>query len=118
MMEGELQVESEVERGSTFWFEVMLPVPDVEVEPGEKSPSVSLPPSSPAALVPPPEGELAVLHDLAKRGDMRGIRERASHIETLGKQYVPFAHKLSELATGFEERELMVLVERYIEEEK
>ena len=42
-------------------------------------------------LVPPPEEEMAVLHDLALMGDMWAIRERAAHIETLGEQYAPFA---------------------------
>jgi signal transduction histidine kinase/response regulator RpfG family c-di-GMP phosphodiesterase len=66
-----------------------------------------------AELAPPPE-EMEVLHDLALRGDMRGIRERAAHIETLGEQYAPFARKLRELAEGFEERAILALVERYV----
>jgi hypothetical protein len=118
MMGGELCVESEVGQGSCFWFEVMLPVPDVEIEPGEKFPPASLLPSSPAALVPPPEDEMEILLHLALRGDMRGIRERAAHIETLGKQYIPFVCKLSELAKDFEERAILTLVEWYIEENK
>lgn len=42
--------------------------------------------------------ELAILLDLARKGDMRAIRERAAHIETLGEQYAPFARILRELA--------------------
>jgi hypothetical protein len=68
-------------------------------------------------LVPPPDDELAILHDLALRGDMRAIRERAAHIETLGEQYVPIARKLRELAKSFEERAILTLVERYIDED-
>ena len=69
-------------------------------------------------LVPPPQEELAVLHDLARRGDMRGIRERAAYIETLGEEYVPFARKLRELAKGFEERQILALIERCVEEKR
>ena len=69
-----------------------------------------------AILVPPPEEEMEILLDLARRGDMRAIRERAAHIETLGKQYIPFALKLRELAKSFEERQPMALVTRYVEE--
>jgi hypothetical protein len=58
---------------------------------------------------------MEVLHDLALRGDMRGIRERAAHIETLGEQYAPFVHKLRELAKGFEDRAILALIERYME---
>jgi hypothetical protein len=71
---------------------------------------------SPAPLVPPPGEEMEVLHNLALRGDMRGIRERAAHIETLGEQYAPFARKLLELAKGFEERQLLILIKQYMEE--
>jgi hypothetical protein len=49
---------------------------------------------------------------------MRGIRERAAHIETLGEPYAPFARKLRELAKGFEERAILALVEQYIGENK
>jgi CheY-like chemotaxis protein len=68
-----------------------------------------------AVPVPPPGEEMEVLHDLARRGDMRAIQERAAHIETLGEQYVSFARKLHELAKGFEERELMALVVQHME---
>jgi CheY-like chemotaxis protein len=70
-----------------------------------------------AELAPPPPEELKVLHNLALSGDMRSIREWAAHIETLGEQYAPFAHKLRELAKGFEERVILALVEQYIGEE-
>jgi signal transduction histidine kinase/ligand-binding sensor domain-containing protein/DNA-binding response OmpR family regulator len=71
-----------------------------------------------AELPPPPPEEMEVLHLLALRGDMRGIRERAAHIETLGEPYAPFARKLRELAKGFEERAILALVEQYIGENK
>jgi CheY-like chemotaxis protein len=76
--------------------------------------SSDLPSSRPFAS--PPDEELAILHDLAKRGNLRAIRERATHLQTLGKEYAPFADKLRELAEGFEERQILALVERYIQE--
>lgn len=51
-------------------------------------------------------------------GDMQAIRERAAHIETLGEQYVPFARRLCELAKGFEERQILVLVIQYMGEDE
>jgi CheY-like chemotaxis protein len=79
------------------------------IETGEKESKV--------ILVPPPAEEMEILLDLARRGNMRAIREYAAHIETLGEPYAPFAHKLRELAKGFEERQIRALVERYMEEE-
>jgi signal transduction histidine kinase/DNA-binding NarL/FixJ family response regulator len=87
-------------------------------EPGREFPSAPPPPLTPAPLVPPPEEELAILYELALRGDMRGIREQAAHVETLGEQYAPFARKLRELARGFEEREILALIKEYVEEEQ
>jgi CheY-like chemotaxis protein len=70
-----------------------------------------------AVLLPPPQEELEVLHDLALRGDMRGIQEQAAHVETLGEQYVPLANRLRELARSFEERQILALVRQYREQE-
>ena len=64
----------------------------------------------------PPQEELGVLLDLARRGNMRAIREWAAHIETLGEQYVVFARRLHELTIGFEEREILALIEHYLME--
>jgi hypothetical protein len=55
--------------------------------------------------------------NLTLRGNLRAIRERAAHIETLGEQYAPFARKLRELAKGFEERAILALVVQYMGEE-
>jgi hypothetical protein len=68
-----------------------------------------------AILAPPPREEMEVLLDLALRGNMRAIQERAAHIETLGEQYIPFARKLRELAESFEEREILALMRQYLE---
>jgi hypothetical protein len=64
-------------------------------------------------LLPPPENEMAILDDLALRGDMRGIRERAAYVETLREQFVPIATRLRELAQGFDEREIITLLEHF-----
>jgi CheY-like chemotaxis protein len=68
----------------------------------------------PSELAPPPQEELAILLDLARRGNIRAIRERAAHIETLGEQYVAFARRLRRLAKDFEEQEILALVEQYM----
>ena len=75
---------------------------------------------SPFSLLPsdsaPPQEELAILLDLAQRGNIRAIRERADHLEKLGKQYAPFVGKLRELAKDFKGREILALVTQYIED--
>ena len=46
---------------------------------------------------------------------MQMLQERTAHIEALGEQYVPFAHKLRKLAKGFEERQILALVQQYVD---
>jgi signal transduction histidine kinase/DNA-binding NarL/FixJ family response regulator len=65
----------------------------------------------------PPQAELSILLDLALRGDLRGLQERAAQIETLGEQYVPFAKKLHKLTKGFEDRAILALIKQYVEDE-
>ena len=59
-----------------------------------------------APLVAPPDEKLSLLLELAKRGNIAGILERATTIEQLGSQYLPFAQKLHQLAESFQEKKL------------
>ena len=65
-------------------------------------------------LIPPPNEELATLHDLARIGNMGDIIRRANHVTTLGSQYAPFAKKLKKLGQGFEEKAILKMIEKYI----
>lgn len=62
---------------------------------------------------PLPASEIEALFDLAMRGDMRGIIDRAKQIEKMGTQYGSFARKLSNLAERFEEKKILALVKAY-----
>ncbi|AFY47832.1 putative ATPase [Nostoc sp. PCC 7524] len=64
-------------------------------------------------LVPPPAEELAVLLDLAMRGNLRGITERATKLEELAEQFVPFATYLRKLAKSFKGKEIVDFLKRY-----
>jgi len=66
-----------------------------------------------SVLKPAPELEIEALFDLAMRGDMRGILNRAKHIDKMGKEYGPFATKLRNLAEQFEEKKILTLVQAY-----
>ncbi len=68
---------------------------------------------SESLLIPAPESEIETLFDLAMRGDMRGILNRAKHIDKMGKGYGPFAAKLRNLAERFEEKKILTLVKAY-----
>ncbi|HEY9606889.1 MAG TPA: PAS domain S-box protein [Allocoleopsis sp.] len=66
------------------------------------------------ALVPPPPEELSALYELAMMGDIRGIQEHANRLEQLNEQFVPFAKQLRQLAKGFQEKQILEFVKKYM----
>ncbi|WP_198120335.1 response regulator [Massilia rhizosphaerae] len=66
-----------------------------------------------AALVAPPAAEIEVLWQLARIGDMRKIRERATYLRALDPAYAPFAAHLDSLAQGYHSKGLTAFVARY-----
>lgn len=65
-------------------------------------------------LVAPPSEEITVLHELAMMGDIRGIQEQAQRLEQLNEQFVPFAQQLHQLAKGFQEKQILEFVRKYM----
>ena len=120
LMNSQLHVTSELDRGSTFWFELSLSVvsqSNVRCKPKIISPT-ELPletKSSPSSiLVALPRDEIEVLYELAMLGSMKKIRERAVYLQELDEQYAPLAAKLQELAGGFQEKAIVNLIEQYL----
>ncbi|NET57075.1 MAG: PAS domain S-box protein [Symploca sp. SIO2E6] len=66
-----------------------------------------------STLVVPPSTEIANLYELAMMGDIGGIIEQAKRLEQLDEQFVPFAHKLLQLAKGFQEKQILEFVKQY-----
>ncbi|AFZ19609.1 PAS domain S-box protein [Allocoleopsis franciscana] len=68
-------------------------------------------------VVPPPE-ELQALYELAMMGDIRGIQQQAKRLEQLNEQFAPFAKQLSQLAKGFQEKQILEFVRKYMAEDE
>ncbi|MCP4368212.1 MAG: response regulator, partial [Deltaproteobacteria bacterium] len=66
-------------------------------------------------IIPPPAEEMHALYELAIGGSMRKILKKANSLEQLDNQYQPFAVKLRELAQGYQDEELIILIEKYME---
>ena len=66
-------------------------------------------------LLPPPSDEIAVLHALAKAGNIRAIKVQAEHLIALDPRYRPFAEALQRLAAIYNAQGIQDLVELYID---
>ncbi len=64
-----------------------------------------------SSLVIPPKGELTLLLELAKQGNIARILERVALLEQLGSNYLPFAQRLRQLAESFQEKKLRQFIE-------
>jgi len=73
-------------------------------------------PDAAAPLIPPPHQKLKELAQLARRGEMRGIREAANELGSQGDQYKPFASRLNHLAEHFESRAIAQLIQRFLDQ--
>ena len=64
-------------------------------------------------LIAPPAEEVAVLLDLAKRGDLRGMVKRAAQLEELDEQWVPFVTHLRQLAKEFKGKQIREFLKQF-----
>jgi len=113
-MGSELRVESAVERGSTFWFDLTLPVvtlPEQDSAPVE----AVLPIEPPAPWMPPPQADLVALHEIARLGNMRKIGDWAAALGAQDARYRAFAEKVQALARSFQKKQLIALIEQHLE---
>ena len=67
---------------------------------------------TPKLIAPPPE-EIAILLDLAKRGNVRGILEIVRRLEQLDDQLLPFASELHQLAKSFQTKKIREFLKPY-----
>lgn len=64
-------------------------------------------------LIPPPAEELEILYELAMKGSFKGIIKQANLLEKMDQKYAPFAKKVYQLAKGFQDREILDLVQSF-----
>ncbi len=119
LMDSRLYVTSELNRGSTFWFELslLLVSQSKAKSKSETTFSTQLLPTakiSSSQLIAPPPEEIEILYELARLGSMKKICERARYLEQLDPKYLPLAEKLQELAQGYQEKAIVNLIEQYL----
>ncbi|MBD2446593.1 AAA family ATPase [Nostoc sp. FACHB-152] len=80
-----------------------------------KSLTTTLHLTSQTPIVPPSASELAMLLDLAMRGDLKSIAERAVKLEEMDEDLQPFASHLYQLAKGFKGKQILEFLQKYSE---
>ncbi|MDF0556708.1 hybrid sensor histidine kinase/response regulator [Kamptonema sp. UHCC 0994] len=65
------------------------------------------------SLVIPPSEMLEILHDLAKKGNMKAIIQQAEELKKLDEKWIPFAEIVCEMAKGFQEKQLRAFLTEY-----
>ncbi|HLY63891.1 MAG TPA: ATP-binding protein, partial [Chloroflexota bacterium] len=74
----------------------------------------ALPQPGAGQLVVPPAQELQLLHRLAEEGDMRQIVQWAERVTVLDERYGPFIEQVRSLASQYQSRAVLSLVEQYL----
>ncbi|MEA5582655.1 PAS domain S-box protein [Nodularia harveyana UHCC-0300] len=64
-------------------------------------------------LVAPPTAEIAILYELAMKGNFRGITKQAASIAKMDEKYLPFAQKLQQMAREFQDQEILELIQSH-----
>ncbi|MBE9224595.1 PAS domain S-box protein [Phormidium sp. LEGE 05292] len=64
-------------------------------------------------LISPPAEELAILYELAMKGNFKRIIKQAHLLEEIDRKYTLFAKKLCQLAKGFQDREILALIQSF-----
>jgi len=118
LMGGDIEVESRSGEGSLFSFEAGMEA--VQAEPTKpemfaEQTVQALPAAAAEPVFAPPVPELEVLHELARRGNMRSIAQRAAYLAELDPRYGCFARQLGQMAKDYQSKAIVDFVEHYLE---
>ncbi|MBD3307425.1 hypothetical protein GF339_13435, partial [candidate division KSB3 bacterium] len=119
MMGSELQVTSQVGQGSTFWFDVKLPIADEQPahEPQAVPVASAADPHAlpPTAMTPPPRELIVQLYNLAIIGDIIELRKHLQNLQPIDDAYAPFFTHIRRLAQDLKIAEIQKLLTPYIQ---
>ncbi len=117
LMNGDISVESKLNKGSTFIFEMdMVTASTEQMETNMISAlrtDETAPPRVPVTA--PPRTELNILLDLAQRGNMRKIIRQANYLKELNAEYAPFSDELKQMAETYQSRAILDFINNYFE---
>ncbi|MDZ8027173.1 MAG: PAS domain S-box protein [Nostoc sp. DedQUE11] len=66
-----------------------------------------------AELILPPQSEIEILYELVMKGNFKGIIKQAALISEMDGKYIHFAKHLHQLAKGFQDQEILALLQSH-----
>ena len=65
-------------------------------------------------IIPPSPEDVAILHDLSRKGLLNDLIQELERIEQLDPKFLPFGQTLREYAKGFKLRQIKTFIEEYL----
>ena len=131
-MNGALHVDSKVGAGSTFTFVAEFPAmwtPSTQEDVGTvpearvalrhvngvtaKAKTASVVTTTVDAIMPPAQQELALLLDMAQKGELPNLQRQVEQLASEEPTIQPFADQVSQLIRNYEEEKLVTLLADY-----
>lgn len=112
-MGSQIQLRSEIDKGSTFWFDVDFPVIE-SANPDDAIEKVKSEYGIPAFEIPSLQ-EVESLHALALMGDLMTIAQRVKQLQKEKSQLALFATSILQLTEEFEEERVITLLSHCLE---
>ncbi len=134
LMGSKIQVESTLGVGSKFWLDIdlLMVYHSVNTDPAvqDKKPigveyknldeqwknyysAYSTPAASKTEFIAPPAAELNRLLDFAMRGNIQGIEILLDELERLDDKFLPFTHKVRQLADNFQIKNIREFIKSF-----
>jgi signal transduction histidine kinase/CheY-like chemotaxis protein len=66
-------------------------------------------------ISPPSPEDLALLHDLSRKGLINNLLEEIDRIEKLDTKFIPFTQKIRQFSQGFQLRQIRSFIEQYLQ---
>lgn len=119
LMQSEIHVQSLAGKGSLFWFDLPLTTADaaqVAAFAAATAPLSAFAPSSePERIAPPPHEDLAALYELARIGNILGLRKQLVQLDAADPRWHAFVSKLTALTRDIKLQEIRAYLRQCLE---